>query len=95
MTQPHRSTARSQAPKPLPHVITAKTMRIAWLRGEVRPLSPQIDNCVQYLGYWWINDDTEWIRVTAQNAIDLLNAQKIRSASIYRNLHAKRGEEPA
>jgi hypothetical protein len=90
MTQPTTSTASSQTPKPLPHVITAKRIRIAWLQGQVTPLSPQIDNCVQYLGHWWINDDTEWIRVTAPAAIALLDKQKISSMALYRELHAKR-----
>lgn len=89
MNQPQTSTTHSQARKPLPHVITAKRVRIAWLRGEVTPLSPQIDNCVQYLDHWWINDDTEWIRVTAPNAIALLDKQKASSMALYRNLHAK------
>lgn len=87
MTQPMSTTASgSPSPKPLPHVITAKRIRIAWLQGQVTPLSPQIDNCVQYLGHWWINDDTEWIRVTAPAAIALLDKQKASSTALYRNL---------
>lgn len=89
MSQPQTTTNRTKTPKPLPHVITAKRIRIAWLRGEVAPLSPQIDNCVQYLGHWWINDDTEWMRVTAPAAIALLDKQKASSAAIYRDLHTK------
>jgi hypothetical protein len=89
MTQTQGPTTRSQTPRPLPHVITAKRIRIAWLRGEVTPLSPQIDNCVQYLDHWWINDDTEWIRVTAPNAIALLDKQKASSMALYRDLHAR------
>ncbi|MFG3342424.1 hypothetical protein [Glycomyces sp. NPDC048151] len=89
MSQPQTTTKRAQTPKPLPHVITTKRIRIAWLRGEVTPLSPQIDNCVQYLGHWWINDDTEWMRVTAPAAIALLDKQKASSTILYRNLHTK------
>ncbi|WP_199034675.1 hypothetical protein [Glycomyces salinus] len=88
MTQPQTATRRTN-PKPLPQVIAAKRMRIAWMRGEVVPLSPQLDHCVQYLGHWWVNDDTEWIRVTAPNAIALLDKQKASSMALYRDLHAK------
>lgn len=90
MTQTPAKISRTRNPKPLPQVITAKNMRIAWLRGEVEPLSLQLDHCVQYRGHWWVNDDTEWIRVTAPAAIELLNNQKQTSAAIYQDLRESR-----
>lgn len=36
-----------------------------------------------------LNDDTEWIRVTAPKAIALLDKQKASSMALYRDLHAK------
>lgn len=79
-------TPTPDAPNPLPLVITNEEMRLAWIRREATPLSPMLSDYVEYRGHWWINDDTEWIRITEPTITKKLNAQKERSKKLYEHI---------
>jgi hypothetical protein len=86
------STPRAEAPKPLPHAVPASVMRLARMRGEVEPLSPQFPGYVRYRGHWWINDDTEWVRLTEPGACAMLDRIKTNSTTRFELL--KQGKAP-
>jgi hypothetical protein len=74
----------------LPKVITAAQMRRAWLRAEVRPLSPLLDMTVEYAGHWWNLDGNDaWVRATDPVAIAKYEGQKQRSAALHEQLRKK------
>lgn len=88
------ATAPATAPsKPLPHTIPASKMRLARMRGEVEPLSPQFPGYVRFRGHWWLNDDTEFVRVADQSVNAILDRVKANSAT--RIDEANQGRHPA
>lgn len=79
---PEQTTTASPQPqprKPLPHTVPASVIRLARMRGEVEPLSPQFPGYVHFRGHWWINDDTEWVRLTDPGASAKLDRIKANS----------------
>lgn len=86
--------ADRERPKPIPHVISGRRMRVAQLRGEVKPFSPQFLNLVQYLGHWWVQDATEWIRLSGAGLEAVMRAVKADSTALYRSLYSKKLDTP-
>jgi hypothetical protein len=86
--------ADRERPKPIPHVISGRRMRVAQLRGEVKPFSPQFLNLVQYLGHWWVQDATEWIRLSGAGLEAVMKAVKADSTALYRSLYSKQPGTP-
>lgn len=81
-----------ERPKAIPHVISGRRMRMAQLRGEVKPFSPQFLNLVQYLGHWWVQDATEWIRLSGAGLDVAMKSVKAESAALYRSLYSRTSE---
>lgn len=85
--------ADRERPKAIPHVIPGRRMRMAQLRGEVKAFSPQFLNLVQYLGHWWVQDATEWIRLSGAGLEAAMKAVKADSTALYRELYTRKTDQ--